>query len=46
MILGLVILNFKVVSMAEFVNAFHAECIVERILDHSALIWDVVLDAW
>ena len=39
-----VISNFKVVSMAEFVDAYHAECIVERIPDHSALIWDVVLD--
>ena len=39
-----VVLNFKVVTMTEFVDAFHADCIVERIPDHSALVWDLVLD--
>ena len=39
-----VVSNFKVVTMTEFVDAFHADCIVERIPDHSALVWDLVLD--
>ena len=32
------------VSLTEFVEAFHADGIVERIPDHSALVWDIVLD--
>ena len=36
--------NFKVVSMTEFVDTFHANCIVEGIPDHSVLVWDIVLD--
>ena len=30
--------------MTEFVDAFHANGIVEQIPNHSALLWDVVLD--
>ena len=36
--------NFKLVSMTEFVDAFHADCVVEQIPDHCALVWDIVLD--
>ena len=36
--------DFKVVSMADFVDRFHAGREVERIPDHSALVWDVVID--
>ena len=33
-----VVSNFKVVTMTEFVDAFHADCIVEQIPDHSELV--------
>ena len=39
-----VISDYKVVSMTDFVDRFHAGREVERIPDHSALVWDVVID--
>ena len=39
-----VISDFEVVSMTDFVDRFHAGRVVERIPDHSALVWEVVID--
>ena len=39
-----VIADFEVVSMTDFVDRFHAGRVVERIPDHSALVWEVVID--